>query len=359
MQIPQIQAQSYNFVHRTKILQELIKKIVGLYLCYMKVTTIKESPLVMIGSFAIVTILTLGAIIPLETPFNKLLSSYAVEMMLAFLTFGMVGYVLRQNAIILTNFAACIILCSFLKDAHTEEFTYATPNEEDIKISVAHLVLNDEESILKFQEDFKNLKADFLSIQTPIEPTLEKKLTQKLKQSLPYSQKTICNNNLALFVFSKYELRNLDTLYCNYTNTVSLAGTMFIDSMHEEISFLSTRVPVGDEEQNQAQKQFASLSNYINKNCQDKPLITFSGSELVSWSPEVRAFRLAHKLADSRMDIGLSAKDEHIFYSKDLMCISFQEILDGNGVLASYQFKKQEITTAQKESAIRHISTQL
>jgi hypothetical protein len=325
----------------------------------MRIAEIQKSPLFTLSIYAIVTILTLGAIIPLETPFNQLLSNYAVELMLSFLGLGMVGYVLRHNAMIITNFVACIILCSFLKDAHSEEFTYATPNDEDIKISVAHLVLNDQESILKFQEDFRSLKADFLSIQTPIEPTLEQQLTQQLSQVLPFWEKTICSNNLALFVFSKYELRNLDTLYCDYTNTVSLAGTMFIDSMHKEISFLSTRVPVGDSEQNQAKKQFASLSNYINKNCQDKPLIAFSGSELVAWSPEVRAFRLAHKLADSRMDIDLSTKDEHIFYSKDLMCIEFAEILDGNGVVATYQFKKQGSETAEKNPTVTSAPTKL
>lgn len=323
----------------------------------MKMTTLKTSQILPFVGISTVTLLTLGAIAPLNTSVNYLLSSYAVELMLVFLLAGLIGFIVRNNTMILTNFVACIVLCSFLKSSHSQAFTYSVPTD-DVAIKVAHLVLKDEESIETFGKKIARLDADFLSIQTPIDPTLEKEITKKLSHRLPYWERTICDNDMTMFVFSAYELRNLDTLYNTANNTVSLVGTMFIDSMHQEISFLSTRIPVTDYSHEQAQKQLASLSSYIEKNCQDKPLLTLSGSMLNSWSPEVQAFKSAHRLSDSRMDIGFS-QDEHIFYSKDLMCTNFNEIFEGNGVMATYQFKKGDERTAQQfsEAAITPSTT--
>lgn len=318
----------------------------------MEVVNSKKMQLLTLGGFIVVTTLTLGAISPINSPYNFLLSSYAMELMLIFLLIGFVGLFFRNNATIFINFSACIALCSFLKENSSQSFSYTNPTA-DVQIRVAHLVLDDKESIQKFNNNTNSIEANFLSIQTPIEPTLEKQLTEKLSKKMPYWQKTTCNNNLTLFVFSTYELRNLDTLYCDYDNTVSLVGTMFIDNNHKEISFLSTQVSVENNNNNSAKKHLASLSEYIQKNCKNKPLLTLNGPQLTAWSPEVIAFKEAHQLSDSRVHLNQNAKDEYIFYSKDLMCINFAEILGGDGVIATYQFKEKTITTTQDKSENR------
>ncbi len=314
----------------------------------MTITKLNTSHLLVFLNFFVVTTLTLGIILPSDTSFNPLLSSYAGELMLLSLSIGFVGFVLRNGSIILINFLACIALCSFLKEANSQQLAHFN-SIDDTKISVAHLVLDDEESIAELEREFKNLDVDFLSIQTPIQPTLEKQLTKELSKQLPYWEKTVCNNSLTMFVFSAYELHDLDTLYYN-DNTVSLVGTMFIDSLDHEISFLSTHVPVGNELQAETRSHLARLSSYIKNNCKNKPLLTLSGAKLASWTPEVRAFKNAHRLSNSHKAVGFSSnkRDEHIFYSKDLMCTEFSEIFEGNGVIATYQFKKSNTKTAQK-----------
>jgi hypothetical protein len=291
----------------------------------------------------LVTLLTIGVVVPIDTAANHFLSNHAITIMLLFLGTGFVGFILRNNTIIFPSFFACIVLCTFIKDALTQEFRYSTPTD-DIEVRVAHLVLDNQESIAAFGQAFIGLETDFLSIQTPIEPTLELQLTKELTKKMPYWNKTICNNNIALFVFSRYELRDLDTVYCNGNQTVSLVGTMFIDSTHDQISFLSTKVPVGQGMRQEAEKHLERLSQYINTNFQDRPLLTLSGTKLASWTPELQEFKNAHRLNDSEIDLELIARDEHIFYSKDLVCTGFTEILDGNGVLATYQFKMPKKT---------------
>jgi hypothetical protein len=291
----------------------------------------------------LVTLLTLGVVLPVDMNASHFLSGHAITIMLLFLGTGFVGFVLRNNTIIFPSFLACIVLCTFIKESLTQEFTYSIPTD-DIEVRVAHLVLDNQESIAAFGQSFAGLETDFLSIQTPIEPTLELQLMDELSKKMPYWNKTICNNNTALFVFSSYELKDLDTIYCNGNQTVSLVGTMFIDSTHDQISFLSTKVPMGQGMHQEAEKHLDQLSEYINTNFQDRPLLTLSGTKLVSWTPELQGFRAANRLNDSKIDLELIARDEHIFYSKDLVCTGFTEILDGNGILATYQFRRPKKT---------------
>ncbi|WP_156039767.1 hypothetical protein [Aureispira sp. CCB-QB1] len=309
----------------------------------MKLNNLIKSQNISLLWLFLVTMLTLGVVVPLDTTANYFLSSHAITIMLLFLGTGFVGFVLRNNTIIFPSFLACIVLCTFIKESLTQEFTYSTPTD-DIEVRVAHLVLDDKESITAFAQSFSGLEADFLSIQTPIEPTLELRLTQELGKKMPYWNKTICNNNTAMFIFSSYELKDLDTVYYNGNQAVSLVGSMFIDSTHDQISFLSTRVPVDRGLRQETEKHLERLSQYINNNFQDKPLLTLSGTKLASWTPELQEFRTAHRLNDSEMDLELRTRDEHIFYSKDLVCTGFSNILDGNGVLATYQFRTPKKT---------------
>jgi hypothetical protein len=303
---------------------------------------IKTQNVGLLWSF-LVALLTIGVVVPLDLTASHILSSHAVTIMLLFLGAGFVGFTLRNNTIIFPSFLACIVLCTFIKESLTQEFAYSVPTD-DIEIRVAHLVLDNQESIAAFGHSFTGLETDFLSIQTPIEPTLELQLMDELSKKMPYWNKTICNNNTAMFIFSSYELKDLDTIYCNGNQTVSLVGTMFIDSTHDQISFLSTKVPVGQGMHQETERHLEKLSEYINTNFQDKPLLTLSGTKLASWTPEVQDFKEAHRFNNSKMDLELIARDEHIFYSKDLLCTGVTEILDGNGILATYQFRRPKKT---------------
>jgi hypothetical protein len=293
--------------------------------------------------FSLVAILTLGVVMPVDLTASHFLSSHAITIMLLFLGTGFVGFFLRNNTLIFPSFLACIVLCTFIKESLTQEFTYSK-STNDVEVRVAHLVLDNEESIAAFGQSFIGLETDFLSIQTPIEPTLELQLMKELSKKMPYWNKTICNNNTAMFVFSSYELIDLDTIYSNGDQTVSLVGTMFIDSTHDPISFLSTKVPVGQGMQEEAERHLERLSQYITNNFQDKPLLTLSGTKLASWTPEVQEFKNTHRFNDSKIDLELSVRDEHIFYSKDLACTGVTKILDGNGILATYQFRSPKKT---------------
>lgn len=310
------------------------------YICAMEIKNLNKPHWITNLWLLLVASLTVMVVVPTNTIFGHFLSTHATGMMFAFLGVGFVGFVFRNNWLIFSNFLACIVLCSFIKESSTQQLSNGSPIE-DVQIRVAHFVLENEQEVERFGDSFSDLNANFVSIQTPVESAVAQKLTKKLSHKMPYSRKTVCNNGIKLLVFSKYELRDFGTLYYQGNNTVSLVGSMFIDSLHKEISFLSTRLPVDKEFRKETEQHLAELSRYIDQNSQNKPLLTLSSMRLTSWSPAVQDLSNTNELNDE-VNVDFSNQEEHIFYSKDLLCIGFDKVLGGNGVIGTYQFSDAE-----------------
>ena len=286
-----------------------------------------------------------------------ILVKYALQIMLLFIVFGFFGYFYRANSVILINFLACILLCIFLKQSKYSSSTFLTDDQE-VKLRVAHIVLDDQKSISRFGSGWQLLNADFVSIQANIEPSQENQMIKRLTKRLPYWEKTISNDDVSMYVFSAYELRELDTLAFRYKKNYSLVGKLFIDSLYSEISFLSTRIPLVEDERDEIKNHLAHLSDYIKKNC-DGHLLALSASQLSSWAPEVRAFKTLHMLRDSQSNNKISTKREHIFYSKKLICSEYSEIYNGNGIIATYQMINPNLKTAQSSTISSSFAEQL
>jgi hypothetical protein len=276
--------------------------------------------------------------------FGSFFSDLAFELMSLFLLMGFIGFILRNNSLILINFLACISICTYLKNY--PDNICASFSSDNVEITVAHLVLSDSESISDFEKNYTFINADFLSIQTPLLPTLDQKLTAKLSESLPFCCKTLPNKDLNLFVFSAYELINIDRLYSPDENTVSLVGNMIVDSFHKNISFLSTPVsPDIDFEQN-ANSQQHTLSSFID-NSKGSPMLTLFSADFLSNPENLSSFKSKYSLNDSQ-SIKNVASDKHIFYSSDLICTGFSSVLNGKCVIATYKFNHSALITSKK-----------
>ena len=81
----------------------------------MKFSNIGRSPLSQLAGGVVIGGLTLATVVPTDTTLHHYLANHASILLGAFLTIGFLGLVARQNTVILFNFLACIVLCSFLK----------------------------------------------------------------------------------------------------------------------------------------------------------------------------------------------------------------------------------------------------
>lgn len=254
--------------------------------------------------------------------------------MLLFLTGGIVALYFRRSNLVIVQFLACIALCEFLHKAQADTFAYAQPSHTS-RINVAHLLLNDNRSRQAFESEISLLDANLVSIQTNGDSAYLAHLQTRLATRYRH-QHLLKNNKSHTLVVSSYPIRYLDTVLTGAEPT--LAGKIWIDSLYGELNFICTQLHE-DETRTEPQAQLADLSHYLQSNFNHQPLLTLSCTHLASWTPEMRSFRHQHTLNDSRFDWNWQNSPTHIFYSRELECTGFQTILNGNGVLGSYQFR--------------------
>ncbi|MCP4437647.1 MAG: hypothetical protein GY810_01770 [Aureispira sp.] len=314
----------------------------------METNALPKSQLLNILCLVLIAGLTLNSISPITSiPLSRQLADYAVELMFIFLLGGALMFLLKQNFIMAVSFIGCIALNIFLKDAQNQTFSYTTATQ-DLELTVAYLALEevDEDKL----EKLANLNTNFLSIEVPTSAEYRAKLIQYLAQSHPYQQAIQQDEGKEVLIFSSYRLEDLDTIYCN--GVPSLAGAIYIDSLHEQIRFLGTYIPQtpldAQDSYETAEEHLTHLSSYLKTTATTQPLITVSEIHLKSWAPELKAFKDSNTLHDSRMDLEFSNLEKHIFYSEELVCTSFESISFGEGVVGTYQFRKS--TSSTKES---------
>lgn len=81
----------------------------------MKLSNISSSPVFYLTGFVVVGGLTVATVLPTDTTIHHYLADHAFWVMSFFLVSGFLGFIARQNTVILFNFLACIAVCSFMK----------------------------------------------------------------------------------------------------------------------------------------------------------------------------------------------------------------------------------------------------
>lgn len=282
--------------------------------------------------------LVINCIFPMDNAASRWLAEQAVPIILSSLAVGGFAFLLHRKQLMLVSFMSCIALCSFLKEAQNQQFSYARPTN-DLQIRVAHFAPTDERMQIELLHQVESLRADLISVQIPTQTAFEQALRTRLNCSHLYQKRLEYADNMSILLFSNRPIQDLDTVYLG--SQPSLAGSILVDSVHGKIQFLSTYVShvMRNTPSKELQEQLARMGHYLEQRSPNMPLLTLGEIQLASWSPEVQAFKENAALNDSRIDLDWVPSDEHIFYSNHLQCIDFTTLLDGNGVMGTYQFR--------------------
>lgn len=287
-------------------------------------TTQLLNSLVIIG----ITLLTLGVLIPQQSVFNIGLGTYAQPLMLGCLATGLLAFVWRNNQIIITSFMACIVLCTFLKDQGQAALAVNQLTSSDYgRLSVAHLILNTPESIQDFEAMHQQLDVNFISIQTGLNEVVQEKLVDTLAAEWPFWEKRSYGNGQHVFIFSSYALSNVDTIYNQLEQQMRLRGTIHLDDERQIISFLN--IP-----------QTPSVDKHFH----------VVGRNLSPQTKHQVAHITPHKTSKLK---------EQMLYSKDLVCVGSNKILNGSGILATYQLRPTESIPTDFETYFKGLNATL
>lgn len=305
----------------------------------MNFNKISSTPYFNIAGVLVVGGLTLATIIPTNTWLSEQLTNHALLVMLFFLISGFVGFVWRKNTVILFNFMACIVLCSFLKEQQPNSAQAWIP-EEQPTVRVANLTLRQDEDIIALQSHLEDQEVDFLSINVASTVEFPSNILENLKTRLPYYKIINTQKKNRTLVFSSYEMQSLDTFHYTGNGSISFVGTLTMNN-REAVPFISTNIPVADYELPEAQKHWTQLSEYMTHRYEKEPAITSNNVHLTAWQPAIQALRSAKKLSFKSEYRLKFQQTEHLFYAENLICKQVEDLLEGYGAVATYEFVGQ------------------
>ena len=302
----------------------------------------------------VVLLVTSQCIIPLANPISRSIASHSVIVMLSFFMLGGLAFLLKKPFIMLYTWMACVALCHFLKDTQHSPFYYAEAREETRQIQIGHFDIENKSETLVALATIEDLNIDLVSIQTGADEELRGLLSTTLTKAYPY-QLTYFSETQSTLVFSKMKLDASDTFHCD--GMPYLMSNLIIDSIAKrKLQFLSLHLPKNTSDNPELMmEQLSEIGAcWSARQAKDMPLMAFCAIPMVAWSPEIRAFRNLCTLNDSRLDLELQSNSEHIFYSNQLRCLSYEALSTGIGVVGTYQLKLP--TETVEASSIDHNS---
>ena len=273
--------------------------------------------------------------------FLKGFHEYAVFVMLGFLGMGLIAYAFHYKRLIFTFFGCCAVLCIFLKSASNTNLSLPKENNQT-KVAVAHVnVSSAMDSYQSFINELLKKNLDIISIQE-VNPDWSRYLKEKLEETFPYHVENVRIDPFGMAIYSRLPILDSDTLI--YDNIpfltakielltgieITVLNTMIMPSINNSMDIIQSN-----------QMKFVEDFLKINSGTE----LVLGDFNMVYWSNRIRDFRNNANLLNSRRDISqsvLSVPYDHIFYSPDLECTLFRDLIDtsGNrlGIYGNFQY---------------------
>ncbi len=274
-------------------------------------------------------------------------ADYAVQLMLGYLTLGLLFLVLKRPRLTFVSFLGCAVLALFLRHSVTSS-TDAVPvpppagnpfwatfgKSSPHHFSVAHFNLsNATANVSGALQAMRYSDADLLSVQE-LTPLWTQLLIDSLKDFYPHYTYIEDIGMFGLAVFSRYELCELDTFY--FRGVPNLSGCVWTESGREVHFFTTHTFPALDKISAQHQQQhFQIVEDYL---AARKPplMFVFGDFNAVPWSNEILRLRKRANLLDSRTGFMNTYNDgqvsffdipyDHIFFSPTFRCLEFKTL---------------------------------
>jgi len=289
---------------------------------------------------------TVGLIFTPHLPFSdntfvEKTIEYAVHILYGLLIFSLVLFALGRYKLMFLGLGCVAALCIFLK-AQSNDHLILPENELAPKIEIIHFNLaNINDSYAEFYQRLKKMDADIISLQE-VTPNWDIALKDSIAQDYPYMIKNIRIDPFGKALFSKNELVYKEVLGENEGNF--LVADLRMGDHIIEIYSNYILPPLNASSKEKAKQQLDNISKKIKSSVH--PTIAIGDLNMVHWSNMIRTFTKDAKLENSRRGFSVNGFEipyDHMFFSDELECSHFEEILDQNsehiGIRGTFQIK--------------------
>lgn len=264
--------------------------------------------------------------------------------MLGFLGLGMVLLLLGEKRLMFASLICCGLLCIFLKSVSNKHIVLPETNDlPDIKL--AHFNLGNYEghpdSIIKILD---RLNVDILSFQE-FTPAWNMIFKNTLENQFDYFSKDVRIDPYGMCIFSEYPIKNAGLYYHN--DIPNFKCDIVIEGKTRFSIFTSYILPPFQQSNSEASiSHLKAISDKVNTS--PNPSLMFGDFNMVYWAEEILEFRSNAGLSNSRREsnIFFNQSYDHMFFSEELECTQFDEIVDQNnkhiGIIGTYQIKSEE-----------------
>lgn len=302
------------------------------------------------GNKIMASIIILATILAIFLPvfdLNIHFQDYLVHFVIFLIISGLLGLVIDNKMILFTSFGCAAALSLFLKNASNTSLKNPKPNDRD-KITVAHINLSSITDIETVQNIIRDSTIDIISAQE-YTPDWASILPFIMGEVYPYSFQDVRIDLYGKGIFSKLPI--------NHPNLIESQGVPHMEieiGVGKEIfTILSTYlIPALDTRSKElAKAQFVELGQYCAK--EDKTRIIMGEFNQVYWSHDIITFRTKTGLLNSRRNVNpntFKMPYNHIFYTPDVECYHFDELLDGSN---EYIGSKSYLQLKSKKSKLK------
>ncbi|MFM2394678.1 MAG: hypothetical protein RLZZ546_2660 [Bacteroidota bacterium] len=259
-----------------------------------------------------------------EVIFINQLSDYLVHIMLAFLVLGFILLFTSNSRMMLMSFALSAALCVFLKNESNGELIFPKDNYTS-KLNISHINLGnitDQQSMIKLllESDLEVISFQELT------PEWVSFIDESLRKNYNHSYKAVRIDPFGKAIYSKFPIKIIDTLNQSFAFDLLFE----ISKNDQKFNIISTYLTpsLNNSSTNLARTQMKNISNVINSKMSNA--IVLGEFNMVYWAQEIRNFREASKLNNSRKDVipaSLKVPYDHIFYSRDLQCLAVKDLM--------------------------------
>ncbi|MCP3929709.1 MAG: hypothetical protein GY705_11480 [Bacteroidetes bacterium] len=301
--------------------------------------------------YFIIALMVTGTSLMIFTPDHLLFkwgANYAFQLALVYLFTGVLFLFIHVRTLIFASFLCSGTIVYFLHHTTDSKIEYPEVTQGETIFTVSHFDLaKNRQNIDNTLHMMISTNADLLSVHE-IAPAFDSLINNTLSEYYPYSG-TISASRMRIYSKNPFDL--LDTFHCS--GNPNFIGCFRVEDYDEDIYFINSNIlPASDN------VAYARLKNHLftiaNQSFKlNAPLIVFGGFNAVPWSSEIRKFKKAAELKDSRrgatptlpyrlptiLDIPL----DHIFYSNHFKCTGYETMSENYsnriGIMGTFQFK--------------------
>ena len=279
-------------------------------------------------------------LIPPDQGFFKSVYVFAPQLMFVLLFISFIFLVFEQKSLMIISLLTAALIAFYLKTASNNNLILPLENDT-IKTEIILINLSDcDPENTDVLEIISNAEADIIAFQE-YNRAWDTKLNNTLLEEYPFAHKLKRDDEFGFAIFTRKKIYKIGNFYYNDIPNLKVA----VDNGTGKLSVISSYLPM--EYKGEGQKVEGHLAKLTEEIKSSRyPVVVLGDFNKMYWSNELVSFMKLAELENSRRSISIENlnPDDHIFYTKRLECISFQEITDKSkkhiGIKGIYQLGK-------------------